>query len=78
MVIFYFIFFTVVKDIEVQISITDVNDEDPVFLNKPYPYLAVARTPTAPNTLIYTITAMDPDAGASLTIQGNLSKYKST
>lgn len=60
-----------VKKIQVEISITDVNDEDPEFTNKPSPYLAVARTP---NTLIYTLTARDPDAGANLNIRGDLSQ----
>ena len=69
-------FVSVVKDIQVQINIGDVNDQKPVFTNKPFPYLAVV-SPTPPaNTLVYTLTAMDPDAGANLELKGNLSKYK--
>lgn len=58
------------KDIQFEISITDVNDEAPKFTNQPFPYLAVARNT---DSLIYTLTAMDPDAGADLELRGDLS-----
>ena len=70
----YFFIVAVVKDIQVGITILDVNDESPVFLNKPFPFLAVAQVQNAPNSLIYALSATDPDEGASLTLQGDLSK----
>ena len=56
------------------IRILDVNDEDPIFLNKPFPFLAVAQVQNTPNSLIYALSATDPDEGASLTLEGQLRK----
>ena len=63
-----------VKDIQVVIHVEDVNDENPVFINEPVPYLAAVSPQPPANTLVYTLTAMDPDAGANLQLEGDLSK----
>jgi len=63
----------VVRDIIQPVTITDLNDEKPVFTNKPVPFLATVNMQAASGTLVYTLTVMDPDAGASITLQDNTS-----
>ena len=55
------------------INVIDVNDEPPVFTNKPRPYLAAISANAPGNTLVYRLTATDPDAAANLvlTYQGD-------
>ncbi|XP_053376534.1 neural-cadherin-like [Mercenaria mercenaria] len=59
---------TLVKELIQPVTINDINDELPVFTNKPTPFLAAVSLAAPPNTLVYTLTAADPDAGANLTL----------
>ncbi|BFZ10503.1 hypothetical protein BsWGS_13542 [Bradybaena similaris] len=50
----------------VRIALSDVNDEPPVFTNKPKPFLATVTANPAPGTVVYTVTAADPDTNPNL------------
>jgi hypothetical protein len=50
----------------VNLAVLDSNDESPVFLNEPRPFLTTVRSNTPPGTILYKLNASDPDTGSSL------------
>ena len=45
----------------VKILLTDVNDERPVFINTPRPFLATVSSNAPPGTSVYQLLVMDED-----------------
>lgn len=60
------------KEVVKYVTIVDVNDEMPIFTNKPSPYFATVSPLAVANTLVYTITAADPDANSNVTVSGTV------
>ncbi|XP_052798901.1 neural-cadherin-like [Mya arenaria] len=58
----------VVKTLLQPVILSDVNDESPVFTNEFFPYYAVVSLNAAANSLVYSITASDPDRDAQLSL----------
>ncbi|XP_023247590.1 neural-cadherin, partial [Copidosoma floridanum] len=48
------------------ISIKDVNDEPPYFINRPLPMQAVVQLNAPPNTHVFTLQARDPDTDSNI------------
>ena len=65
---FFFFLVIVVKELIQPIVILDINDESPVFTNIPTPFLAAVSLTAPAGTIVYSLTASDPDAGAQLSI----------
>ena len=55
--------------VQVDIKVTDVNDEKPQFINQPVPFNARLSVQPEPATLVYTLSARDVDTNSSLTMQ---------
>ena len=58
----------------VKIVLQDVNDEYPVFINTPRPFLATVSANAAPGTSVYELTARDADRFSD--VQYNLESGK--
>ncbi|BFY98686.1 hypothetical protein BsWGS_01726 [Bradybaena similaris] len=50
----------------VRLALSDVNDEPPVFTNKPKPFLATVVANPSPGTVVFTVTVIDPDTNANI------------
>ncbi|CAG0882382.1 unnamed protein product, partial [Cyprideis torosa] len=48
------------------ITVTDVNDEPPYFINRPLPMQAVVKLNAPPRSHVYTLQARDPDTDSNL------------
>lgn len=55
----------------VRLEVLDSNDEPPVFLNQPRPFLSTVRRDSPPGSVVYTLNASDPDTGSSLRFYKN-------
>ncbi|XP_059176123.1 neural-cadherin-like [Physella acuta] len=51
-----------ILQMSIVLKLTNVDDEPPVITNKPQPYLATLSTSAAPGTVVYMLTASDPDS----------------
>ena len=58
--------FAVLKTYLVDISVNDVNDEAPQITNHPIPYQAAVETVSSIGTLVYQLSAYDPDTTADV------------
>ena len=52
--------------VEVTLKVQDLNDEKPVFKNKPQPFLATVSSNPAMGETVYTLLAEDPDKNSQL------------
>ncbi|KAK0049023.1 neural-cadherin [Biomphalaria pfeifferi] len=52
---------TDVRYVTVRLRLSDVNDEAPMVINQPVPYLAVVSPAASSGTTVYTLTVSDPD-----------------
>ena len=61
-----------------RVRLTDVNDELPVFLNVPRPFLATVATDAPPGTSVYQLLAQDADRDSIVryTLDSGMYKYK--
>ncbi|KAH3883569.1 hypothetical protein DPMN_007529, partial [Dreissena polymorpha] len=59
----------IVKEILQPVILLDVNDENPVFTNEFVPYLATVALNSPANTLVYSLTASDPDEKANIQLE---------
>lgn len=59
----------------VHLKVLDSNDEFPVFVNEPRPFLSTMRSNAPLRTTVYTLSASDPDPGSSLRFYNNGKPY---
>ncbi|CAG5122738.1 unnamed protein product, partial [Candidula unifasciata] len=50
----------------IRMTLSDINDEPPVFVNKPKPLYATVATDAPPGTVIFTVTVADADSNPNL------------
>lgn len=60
-------FFTDYTILQARLTVEDVNDERPTFINEPRPFLATVSSNPSVGELVYELMADDPDIGSSLT-----------
>ena len=53
--------------LQARLTVKDVNDERPTFINEPRPFLATVSSNPSVGELVYELMADDPDIGSSLT-----------
>ncbi|KAK3606482.1 hypothetical protein CHS0354_041433 [Potamilus streckersoni] len=64
---------TVVSTLRVTITLLDVNDENPNFIDTYYPFKAKVLPSAPQGTVVFTLTAVDKDANADLVINATAS-----
>ncbi|XP_071091775.1 neural-cadherin-like isoform X1 [Haliotis cracherodii] len=73
---------TDVTQITLTLTVTDVNDANPEFKNKPYPFLTTVGPNTPPNEEVFRVVAEDPDTNSNISYRidsgGNGRFYIST
>jgi hypothetical protein len=63
----WFLIFIDYTILQARLTVKDVNDERPTFINEPRPFLATVSSNPSVGELVYELMADDPDIGSSLT-----------
>lgn len=61
-----FLYLPDVTQITLTLTVTDVNDANPEFKNKPYPFLTTVGPNTPPNEEVFRVVAEDPDTNSNI------------
>lgn len=59
-------YFAVISELILTLQVTDINDEKPVFINKPRPFLATVSSNPSVGEMVYELMAEDPDTGSDI------------